>query len=73
MPDDPALVWLVGPVVDSWTTVAPQTAPAQLGVELLKQPCRDLADGHVTQRRLDVFPRVGVVSLPGVLLDLMDP
>jgi hypothetical protein len=26
--DDPALVWLVGPVVDGWTAVAPHTAPA---------------------------------------------
>jgi hypothetical protein len=73
VPYDPALVWLVGPVVDSWTAVAPQTAPAQLGVELLEQPCRDLTDGHLTQRRLDVFPRVGLIALSGVLLDFMDP
>jgi hypothetical protein len=50
-----------------------QTGPTQLSVELLKQSRGDLADGHVAQRRLDVVPRVGLVTLPGVLLDLMDP
>jgi hypothetical protein len=73
MPDDTALVRLIRPVVDSKVAVAPQTAPTQLSVELLKQPRGDLADGHVAQRRLDVVARVSLVTLPGVLLDLMDP
>jgi hypothetical protein len=73
VPDDTTLVRFVRPVVDSEMAVAPQTAPTQVSVELLKQPRGDLADGHVAQRRLDVVARVGLVALPCVLLDLMDP
>jgi hypothetical protein len=73
VPDDPAVMRPSGPVVYREPPVAAGSAPAQLGVEVLQHLGRDLAEGYVAERRLDVEPRVRLVALPGVRLDLVDP
>jgi hypothetical protein len=49
------------------------SAPAQLGVEVLQHLGGDLAHRHVAERGLDVLADVGLVALPGVVLDLVYP
>jgi len=71
--DHTALVRLVRSVVHGGTAITAGSTPSQLGVEILQHLRRDLADGHLAERRLDLLPGVGLVPLPGVLLDLVHP
>jgi hypothetical protein len=71
--DDPALVRLARAVLDERLAVTACAAPAQLGVELLEQPRRHLADRLVAEGREDVHAGVQLVAGVGGCLDFVRP
>ena len=58
-------------MLDERAAVAQRPAAAQLGIEVLQDLGGDLANGYGAERGLDVLAAVRLVSLAGVLLDLV--
>lgn len=70
---DAALMVALDAVLDPRATVTADSAAAQLGVERIQNVGRDAADRLVTERRVEVHPRVVLVALARRLLDVEHP
>ena len=74
VPDDPALVRPLRPVINSRRApIAASPAAPQFGVELLQQERRDPPDRDVTQCGPDVPAGVPLIAAQRALIRLVDP
>jgi hypothetical protein len=71
MPNRSAFVGTILTMVDRRTAIAASTASTDVGVELLQNPCRNLADQPVAERGVDVVPGVRLVPLARGLFKLV--